>query len=97
WLRASQGLVVTSLLLSGVSFALFVWQLHAGPRGSLFALSGGTQLLAGLAVLVGAGLYAAHWPRPQGGHFGHCFVLAWLGGALALLSGATYGRLRRKD
>ena len=47
WLRAVQGLLVGALLLSSVAFGLFVWQLHAGPRGRLFSASGGTQILAG--------------------------------------------------
>lgn len=52
---------------------------------------------AGLLVLVGAGLYASapgiRWP---GGRFGHCFALAWVGGALALANGGLYLRLRKK-
>ncbi|KAM9585609.1 epithelial membrane protein 3 [Morphnus guianensis] len=97
WLRAVQGLMVGALLLSSVAFALFLWQLHAGPRGRLFAASGGTQLLAGLAVLAGAGLYAAQGGRPPGGRFGHCFVLAWLCVPLALVSGVTYVHLRKRE
>ncbi|XP_072703906.1 epithelial membrane protein 3 isoform X3 [Ciconia boyciana] len=50
-----------------------------------------------LAVLVGAGLYAAQGGHPPGGHFGHCFVLAWLCGPLALASGVTYGHLRKRE
>ncbi|XP_066843585.1 uncharacterized protein [Anser cygnoides] len=41
WLRAVQALLVLALLLSSGAFALFVWQLHAAPRGRLFAASGG--------------------------------------------------------
>ncbi|XP_056181818.1 epithelial membrane protein 3 isoform X2 [Falco biarmicus] len=50
WLRAVQGLMVAALLLSSAAFALFVWQLHTGPRGRLFSASGGTQLLAAPAA-----------------------------------------------
>ncbi|XP_074786170.1 epithelial membrane protein 3 [Athene noctua] len=96
-LRAVQGLLLGALLLSGAAFALFLWQLHAGPRGRLFSASGGAQILAGLAVLVGAGLYAAWGGRPPGGHFGHCFVLAWLCVPLALASGVTYIHLRKRE
>ncbi|NXH10432.1 EMP3 protein, partial [Bucco capensis] len=97
WLQGVQGLLVGALLLSGVSLLLFVWQLQLGPRGSLFVASGCTQLLAGLGVLLGAGLYATHRPRPAGGHFGHCFVLAWLAAAAALANGVTYLHLRKKQ
>lgn len=104
WLRAVQALLVLGLLLSSAAFALFVWQLHAAPRGRLFAASGGAQLLAGVAVLVAAVLFALRGPsldggggRPPGGRFGHCFALAWLGAGLALASGVTYSCLRKRD
>ncbi|NXV84414.1 EMP3 protein, partial [Calonectris borealis] len=96
-LRAAQGLMVGALLLSSAAFALFLWQLHAGPRGRLFCASGGTQLLAGAAALVGVALYAAEGRRPPGGRFGHCFVLAWLCVPLALASGVTYIHLRKRE
>ncbi|XP_072703904.1 epithelial membrane protein 3 isoform X1 [Ciconia boyciana] len=96
-LHAVRGLLLGALLLSSGAFGLFLWQLHAGPRGRRFAASAGTQLPAGLAVLVGAGLYAAQGGHPPGGHFGHCFVLAWLCGPLALASGVTYGHLRKRE
>ncbi|XP_074427464.1 epithelial membrane protein 3, partial [Larus michahellis] len=46
WLRAAQALLVGALLLSAAAFAIFLWQLHAGPRGRRFVPSGGAQLLA---------------------------------------------------
>ncbi|XP_068785429.1 epithelial membrane protein 3-like [Struthio camelus] len=41
WLRAVQTLMVGALLLSSAAFALFLWQLHAGPRGGAFCAPGG--------------------------------------------------------
>ncbi|NWH71461.1 EMP3 protein, partial [Piaya cayana] len=97
WLWGVQGGLLGALLVSSVAFGLFVWQLLAGPRGGPFLAPGGGQLLAGLLVLGGAGLYAAWGGHPPGGHFGHCFVLAWLCVPLALGSGVTYLHLRKKD
>ncbi|XP_057253161.1 epithelial membrane protein 3-like isoform X2 [Pezoporus wallicus] len=94
-LRATRGLLPTALLLSAASFGLFLWQLRGGPRGSFFTPAGGTQLLAALAALLGAGLYAARGGRPLAGGFGYCFALAWAAAALALGSGCAYLRLRK--
>ncbi|XP_030330202.1 epithelial membrane protein 3-like isoform X2 [Strigops habroptila] len=94
-LRAARGLLPAALLLSAASFMLFLWQLRGGPRGSVFIPAGGTQLLAALAALLGAGLYAARGGRPLAGGFGPCFGLVWAAAALALGSGCAYLRLRK--
>ncbi|XP_066064927.1 epithelial membrane protein 3-like isoform X2 [Chamaea fasciata] len=96
-LRGVQGLMVAALLLSALGLLLFLWQLLGGPRGRLFLPSAAAQLLAGLAALVGAGLFAAWAVRAGDGHAGHCPTLAGLGGALALASGGGYLRLRTRE
>ncbi|XP_068855021.1 epithelial membrane protein 3-like [Aphelocoma coerulescens] len=79
-LRGVQGLMVAALLLSALGLLLFLWQLLGGPRGRLFLPAAAAQLLAGLAALLGAGLFAAGGGRAEGGRPGHCPVLAGLGG-----------------
>nr|XP_054510071.1 epithelial membrane protein 3-like [Agelaius phoeniceus] len=97
-LRGVQGLMVSALLLSAFGLLLFLWQLLAGPRGRLFLPSAAAQLLAGLAALLGAGLFVAGGGGASvGGRPGHCPALAGLGGALALASGGGYLRLRTRD
>ncbi|XP_071276287.1 uncharacterized protein [Agelaius tricolor] len=64
-LRGVQGLMVSALLLSAFGLLLFLWQLLAGPRGRLFLPSAAAQLLAGLAALLGAGLFVAGGGRGQ--------------------------------
>ncbi|XP_072777591.1 epithelial membrane protein 3-like [Taeniopygia guttata] len=102
-LRGVQGLMVTALLLSAFGLLLFLGQLLGGPRGRLFLPAAAAQLLAGLSALMGAGLFLASGDHPGvlsdhpgvlGGRPGHCPVLAGLGGALALVSGGGYLRLR---
>ncbi|KAM4879843.1 epithelial membrane protein 3-like [Sylvia borin] len=96
-LRGVQGLMVAALLLSALGLLLFLWQLLGGARGRLFLHSAAAQLLAGLAALVGAGLFVAWAVRAGDGHAGHCPALAGVGGALALASGGGYLRLRTRE
>ncbi|XP_041337711.1 epithelial membrane protein 3-like [Pyrgilauda ruficollis] len=89
--------MVAALLLSALGLLLFLWQLLGGPRGRPFLPSAAAQLLAGLAALLGAGLFVSGGGGAGGGGPGHCPALAGLGGALALASGGGYLRLRARD
>ncbi|XP_018408463.1 PREDICTED: epithelial membrane protein 3 [Nanorana parkeri] len=102
WFRAVQALMVLSVLFSSFSFMLFMCQLYTMEKGRLFYATGVFQILASLAVFSGAVIYASHVTefnedKPQGGHFGHCFVLAWVVFPLSLASGIMYIHLRKRE
>ncbi|PIO26652.1 hypothetical protein AB205_0127260 [Aquarana catesbeiana] len=94
--------MVLSVLFSSFSFMLFMCQLYTMDKGGLFYATGVFQILASLAVFSGAVIYASHvkefhQDKPEGGHFGHCFVLAWVAFPLSLVSGIMYIHLRKRQ
>ncbi|XP_006009718.1 epithelial membrane protein 3 [Latimeria chalumnae] len=100
WRHAVQALMVLSVLFSSISFILFLCQLFTLKHGGLFYVTGIFQIFAGLADFTGAVIYAAHvqdFLKQTGGHFGYCFVLAWVAFPLSLASGVLYIHLRKRD
>ncbi|XP_071657144.1 epithelial membrane protein 3-like [Patagioenas fasciata] len=91
---APQALAVSSLLLSAASLLLLLLLLQGAPHGRRLWAAAGTQGMAGLLALAGAGLVTSEGRGPPGSRFGHCLGVAWLGGALALANGIAYGFLR---
>ncbi|XP_064359692.1 epithelial membrane protein 3 isoform X2 [Dromaius novaehollandiae] len=74
---------------------------RGAPREALRRLGGRPAAGRGGGLRGGAagGAAGGGWQagRPPGGRFGHCFVLAWLAAPLALASGVTYLRLRKRE
>lgn len=104
WLHAVQALMVVSVLFSAVSFLLFLCQLYSLRRGGLFYITGIFQIFAGLTVFSASLIYSLHAPEilsdsslPPAGHFGYCFVVAWLCVPALLISGVLYIHLRKKE
>ncbi|RXM93033.1 Epithelial membrane protein 3 [Acipenser ruthenus] len=104
WLHAVQALMVVSVLFSAVSFLLFLCQLYSLRRGGLFYITGMFQIFAGLTVFSASLIYSLHAPEilsdsslPPAGHFGYCFVVAWLCVPALLFSGVLYIHLRKKE
>ncbi|XP_041095302.1 uncharacterized protein LOC121307230 [Polyodon spathula] len=104
WLHAVQALMVVSVLFSAISFLLFLYQLYSLRRGGLFYITGLFQIFSGLTVFSASLIYSLHAPEilsdsslPPAGHFGYCFVVAWLCVPALLISGVLYIHLRKKE
>ncbi|XP_006641929.1 epithelial membrane protein 3 [Lepisosteus oculatus] len=105
WLQAVQALMVLSVIFCFISFLVFLGQLFTLNKGDLFYFTGLCQVLAGLTDFSAALIYTVHHEeilrdsrkRPDGGHFGYCFVLAWLCVPLLLCGGVMYFHLRKKE
>lgn len=103
WLQAVQVLMVLSVVFSSVSFLVFLGQLFTMSRGGLFYVTGLCQVFAGLTAFSAALIYAMHnkeiladFKELMSGHFGYCFILAWVCVPLLLCSGVIYIHLRKK-
>ncbi|XP_063320666.1 epithelial membrane protein 3-like [Pelmatolapia mariae] len=100
WLQAVQVLMVLSVVFSSVSFLVFLGLLFTMSRGGLFYFTGLCQIFAGLTAFSAALIYAIHnkeiLEKKLTGHFGYCFILAWVCVPLLLCSGVLYIHLRKK-
>ncbi|XP_076840119.1 epithelial membrane protein 3b (MAM blood group) [Brachyhypopomus gauderio] len=104
WLQAIQALMVLSLVFSSVSFLIFLGQLFTMSKGGLFYLTGVCQAFAGLTTFTGTLIYTLHAKEILQdskelslGHFGYCFILAWVCVPLLLWSGIMYIYLRKRE
>uniref|UniRef100_A0A3Q2YF77 Epithelial membrane protein 3b (MAM blood group) n=1 Tax=Hippocampus comes TaxID=109280 RepID=A0A3Q2YF77_HIPCM len=104
WLHAVQVLMVLSVVFSSVSFLIFLGQLFTMSKGGLFYFTGLCQVFAGLTALSAVLIYTLHNKEilqdsreVTSGHFGYCFILAWVCVPLLLCSGIIYVHLRKKE
>ncbi|XP_041952745.1 epithelial membrane protein 3b (MAM blood group) [Alosa pseudoharengus] len=104
WLQAVQVLMVLSVVFSSVSFLIFLGQLFTMSKGGLFYVTGLCQVFSGLTALTATLIYTLHNKEILQdarelslGHFGYCFILAWVCVPLLLLSGVMYIHLRKKE
>ncbi|XP_066529293.1 epithelial membrane protein 3 isoform X2 [Hoplias malabaricus] len=103
WLHSVQALMVLSVVLSSVSFLVFLGQLFTMSRGGLFYFTGICQIFAGLAAFAAVLIYTFRREdilqeplEKLQGHFGYCFILAWVCVPLLFISGVLYMHLRKK-
>ncbi|XP_030633716.1 epithelial membrane protein 3 [Chanos chanos] len=103
WLQTVQALMVLSVVLSSISFLVFLGQLFTMSKGGLFYFTGLCQILAGLAAFAGALIYTFQRKEILQdsrelalGNFGYCFILAWVCVPLLLCSGVLYVHLRKR-
>ncbi|KAI5622944.1 epithelial membrane protein 3-like [Silurus asotus] len=102
WLQSVQVLMVLSVILSSMSFVVFVCQLCLMSRRGLFYFSGLSQIFAGLTTFAAVLIYTCQRkeilqnPRENQGNFGYCYILAWVCVPLMLGSGILYVHLRKK-
>lgn len=104
WLQSVQVLMVLSVAFSSVSFLVFMGQLFTMSKGGLFYFTGLCQVFAGLTAFAAALIYTLHnkeilldLQERKSGHFGYCFILAWVCVPLLLCSGVMYIHLRKKE
>ncbi|KAK6307967.1 epithelial membrane protein 3 [Coregonus clupeaformis] len=104
WLQSVQVLMVLSVVFSSVSFLVFLGQLFTMSKGGLFYFTGLCQVFAGLTAFAAALIYTLHNQEILQdsqelikGHFGYCFILAWVCVPLLLISGVMYIHLRKKE
>ncbi|XP_010873898.1 epithelial membrane protein 3-like [Esox lucius] len=104
WLQSVQVLMVLSVVFSSVSFLVFLGQLFTLSKGGLFYFTGLCQVFAGLTAFAAALIYTLHNNEIlqdskdlTKGHFGYCFILAWVCVPLLLISGFMYIHLRKKE
>ncbi|XP_077428813.1 epithelial membrane protein 3 isoform X2 [Vanacampus margaritifer] len=104
WLQSVQALMVLSVVFSSISLLVFATQLFTLSKGGLFYLTGLCQAFAGFTDFAACLIFTFHRKeilhdsRDLGkGHFGYCFILAWLCVPLLLISGVLYGHLRKKE
>ncbi|CAB1329584.1 unnamed protein product, partial [Coregonus sp. 'balchen'] len=88
WLQSVQVLMVLSVVFSSVSFLVFLGQLFTMSKGGLFYFTGLCQVFA--EILQDS-------QELIKGHFGYCFILAWVCVPLLLISGVMYIHLRKKE
>ncbi|XP_058229332.1 epithelial membrane protein 3 [Hemibagrus wyckioides] len=103
WLQSVQALMVLSVILSSISFIVFICQLFTTSRKGLFYFSGLTQIFAGLTTFAAVLIYTFQRreilqdpPELTKGYFGFCFILAWVCVPLLISSGVLYVHLRKK-
>ncbi|GAA6103969.1 epithelial membrane protein 3b [Tachysurus ichikawai] len=104
WLQAVQVLMVLSAVFCSISFLIFLAQLFIMSEGGLFYLTGVCQAFAGLTTLTAMLIYTLHNKeflqdsrKLSSGHFGYCFILAWLCVPLLMWSGIMYIYLRKRE
>ncbi|XP_072522021.1 epithelial membrane protein 3 [Salminus brasiliensis] len=103
WLQSVQALMVLSVVLSSLSFLVFLGQLFTMSKGGLFYFTGICQIFAGLAAFSAVLIYTFQRDEilkdllelPKG-RFGYCFILAWVCVPLLLCSGVLYMHLRKR-
>ncbi|KAG7244734.1 hypothetical protein INR49_029753 [Caranx melampygus] len=100
WLQSVQALMVLSVVFSSISFLVFLGQLLTMSRGQLFYFTGLCQAFADFAACL---IFTFHRKEILNdsrdlskGHFGYCFILAWLCVPLLLVSAVLYVHLRKK-
>ncbi|MCJ8741690.1 hypothetical protein PDJAM_G00073470 [Pangasius djambal] len=103
WLQAVQVLMVLSAVFCSVSFLVFLSQLFIMSKGGLFYLTGVCQAFAGLTTFTAVLIYTLHNKEIlqdsrnlSSGHFGYCFILAWVCAPLLMWSGIMYIYLRKR-
>ncbi|KAB5546342.1 hypothetical protein PHYPO_G00070960 [Pangasianodon hypophthalmus] len=103
WLQAVQVLMVLSAVFCSVSFLVFLGQLFIMSKGGLFYLTGVCQAFAGLTTFTAVLIYTLHNKEIlqdarnlSSGHFGYCFILAWVCVPLLMWSGIMYIYLRKR-
>ncbi|KAG5838659.1 epithelial membrane protein 3b [Anguilla anguilla] len=104
WLQAVQALMVLAVVFSSISFLVFLGQLFTMSKGGLFYITGLCQIFAGLTAFAATLIYTLHHsdilgraPDSNLGHFGYCFILAWVCVPLLLCSGVMYVHLRKRE
>ncbi|XP_049590512.1 epithelial membrane protein 3 isoform X1 [Syngnathus scovelli] len=104
WLQSVQALMVLSVVFSSISLLVFAAQLFTMSKGGLFYLTGLCQAFAGFTDFAACLIFTFHRKEILNdssdlgkGHFGYCFILAWLCVPLLLISGVLYGHLRKKE
>ncbi|KAJ8388972.1 hypothetical protein AAFF_G00125330 [Aldrovandia affinis] len=104
WLQSVQALMVLAVVFSSISFLIFLGQLFTMSKGGLFYITGLCQIFAGLTAFSAALIYTLHHmdilgssPDSSSGHFGYCFILAWVCVPLLLCSGVMYVHLRKRE
>ncbi|XP_056324605.1 epithelial membrane protein 3 [Danio aesculapii] len=103
WLQSVQALMILSVILSSISFMVFLGQLFTMSKGGLFYFTGLCQLFAGFAAFAAVLIYTfqkreilQNDTELEKGHFGYCYILAWVCVPLLLVSGALYVHLRKR-
>ncbi|KAK1799758.1 hypothetical protein P4O66_006097 [Electrophorus voltai] len=101
WLHSVQACMVLAVILSSVSFLVFLWELFTMSSKGLFCFSGLCQIFAGLAVFAAVLIYSFQRKeilqdvcKLSMGRFGYCFVLAWVCVPLLLGLGVFHVYLR---
>ncbi|KAI5612463.1 epithelial membrane protein 3 precursor, partial [Silurus asotus] len=104
WLQAIQVLMVVSAVFCCISFLVFLGQLFILSKGGLFYLTGVCQAFAGLTTFSAVLIYTLHnkeilqsSKKLSSGHYGHCFILAWVCVPLLMWSGIMYIYLRKRE
>ncbi|XP_035008595.1 epithelial membrane protein 3 [Hippoglossus stenolepis] len=104
WLQSVQALMVLSVVFSSISFLFFLGQLLTMSKGGLFYFTGFCQAFAGFTDFAACLIFTFHRKEILNdtrdlskGHFGFCFILAWLCVPLLLVSGVLYVHLRKKQ
>ncbi|XP_018592046.1 epithelial membrane protein 3-like [Scleropages formosus] len=104
WLQAIQALMVLSVVFSSIAFLVFLGQLFTMSKGGLFYITGFCQIFAGLTDFSAVLIYMLHHEEilPDTktrslGHYGYCYILAWVCSPLLLASGTLYIHLRKKE
>ncbi|XP_034029098.1 epithelial membrane protein 3b [Thalassophryne amazonica] len=104
WLQAVQVLMVLAVVFSSISFLVFLGQLFTMSKGGLFYFTGLCQIFAALMAFSAALIYTLHREKILQhnkdlitGHYGYCFILAWVCVPLLLCSGVLYIHLRKKE
>ncbi|XP_020484607.1 epithelial membrane protein 3 [Labrus bergylta] len=104
WLQSVQALMILSVVFSSISFLVFVGQLITISKGGLFYFTGLCQAFAGLTVFAACLIFTFHRKEILGdtrdlskGHFGYCFILAWLCVPILFVSAILYAHLRKRQ
>ncbi|XP_019957224.1 epithelial membrane protein 3 [Paralichthys olivaceus] len=104
WLQSVQALMVLSVVFSSISFLVFLCQLLTMSKGGLFYFTGFCQAFAGCTDFAACLIFTFRRKEILNdtrdlskGHFGYCFILAWLCVPLLLVSGVLYVHLRKKQ
>ncbi|KAM9391669.1 epithelial membrane protein 1 isoform 1-T3 [Pholidichthys leucotaenia] len=98
YLQAVQASSILACIFSIIGLFVFVAQLFTLPKGQRFIASGVFQFLAFLCIMIAASIYTDrfHLNEQELGHYGHCYILAWIAFVLSFISSITYFVLRKK-
>uniref|UniRef100_V9LHA8 Epithelial membrane protein 3 n=1 Tax=Callorhinchus milii TaxID=7868 RepID=V9LHA8_CALMI len=98
WLHAAQAAMLVAAIFTALSGLVFLCQLFALRRGSLFYVTAVFQVFASLCVFSAALIYTLHGSRfraEQSGSLGYSFALSWISFPLCLSSGVLYIHIRK--